>query len=430
MKRVKLLLIILVAMLACTYKVSAMSVSRTSLTEGESFTASVSFAAASWNVHISANGPVSGCSIDDVNDTGDLSVINKTVSVNCTSTGPGTITVRATGDYAILVNDEIVSTNISDTKTVTVNAKQIYQPQPQPVYTYTPPTYYYTKSANNNLSSIGVEGATISPEFDSGTTEYEVLMPAGTTEINVLATKEDERSSISGDGKREVSDGPNSIEVIVTSESGLSKTYTLIVTVEEEAIPVRFNGHDYTFIRKSNNLPSVSGYYSVTKTIYNDIEVPAYYSEITNLTLVGLKDNKGKSYLYIYDPNTHAFNEYNEINLGNIAVYVKRPSKSNMIEDLKETVLKLDSKEYLAYQLKLNSNYYLIYGTNANTNNTGWFMYDAEENTLQRYNMSEVINLTRQRDKLFIVIKLLGTICAMSIIFMVVIYKIREKNYN
>ncbi len=430
MKKVKLLLIILVAMLACTYKVSAMSVSRTSLTEGESFTASVSFAAASWNVHISANGPVSGCSIDDVNDTGDLSVINKTVSVNCTSTGPGTITVRATGDYAILVNDEIVSTNISDTKTVTVNAKQIYQPQPQPQYVYTPPTYYYTKSANNNLSSIGVEGATISPEFDSGTTEYEVLMPAGTTEINVLATKEDDRSTIAGDGKREVSDGPNSIEVIVTSESGLSKTYTLIVTVEEEALPVRFNGHDYTFIRKSNNLPKVSSYYSVTKTVYNEIEVPAYYSEVTNLTLVGLKDSKGKSYLYMYDSETHAFKLYSEINLGNIAVYTKTPNKKDMIEDLKESILKINGYEYNAYQFDLNSNYYLVYGTNANTNNTGWFMYDSEENTLQRYNMSEVINLTKQRDKLFIAIKLLGTICILAIVFMMFVSKVLEKKEN
>ena len=423
MKKIKLLLIILVTTLTCTCKVSAMSVSRTSITEGESFTASVSFAAASWNVHISANGPVSGCTIDEVNDTGDLSVINKTVSVNCTSTGSGTITVRVTGDYAILVNDEIVSTNISDTKTVTVNAKQVYQPQP----VYTPPTYYYTKSANNNLSSIGVEGATISPEFDPGTTEYEVLMPAGTTEINILATKEDDRSSISGDGKREVSDGPNSLEVIVTSESGLSKTYTLIVTVEEEAIPVRFNGDDYTFIRKSNNLPKVSSYYSVTSTIYNGIEVPAYYSEVTKLTLVGLKDDKGKSNLYVYNPDKHSFNLYSEINLGNIAVYIKTPSKGEIIPELKETIVKIDEKEYSAYQFDLESEYYLIYGTNANTNNTGWFIYDSGENTLQRYNMDEVINLTKQRDKLILIIKLLGTLCIISIAFMIVIHKVVER---
>lgn len=425
MKKIKLLLVLFISIFIFTYKVdAAMSVNRSSVTEGESFTVTVGFTAASWNVHVNANGPVSGCSINEADSDSNAVDAYRSFSTTCTTTGQGTVTISLTGDYS---TETGANPNLGETINVTVNAKPVQQPQPQPTYTYTPPTYYYTKSANNNLSSIGVEGATISPEFDSGTTEYEVLMPAGTTEINVLATKEDDRSTIAGDGKREVSDGPNSIEVIVTSESGLSKTYTLIVTVEEETLPVRFDGHDYTFIRKSNNLPSVSSYYGVTKTIYNDIEVPAYYSEVTNLTLVGLKDTKGKSYLYIYDSQTHAFKKYDEINLGNIAVYTKTPNKKDMIEDLKETVLKINGYEYNAYQFNLDSNYYLVYGTNANTNNTGWFMYDSEENTLQRYNMSEVINLTKQRDKLFIAIKLLGTICILAIIFMIFMGKLLEK---
>ena len=426
MKKLKLLLIVFITMFIYTYKVdAAMNVSRSSVTEGESFTVTVGLTAAAWEVHVSANGPVSGCYINEADSDSGAADGYRSFQTTCTATGQGSITISLTGNYTPEAGGTI---GLNETGYVTVNAKQVYQPQPQ--YVYTPPTYYYTKSANNNLSSIGVEGATISPEFDSGTTEYEVLMPAGTTEINVLATKEDDRSTIAGDGKREVSDGPNSIEVIVTSESGLSKTYTLIVTVEEEALPVRFNGHDYTFIRKSNNLPKVSSYYSVTKTVYNEIEVPAYYSEVTNLTLVGLKDSKGKSYLYMYDSETHAFKLYSEINLGNIAVYTKTPNKKDMIDDLKESVLKINGYEYNAYQFDLNSNYYLVYGTNANTNNTGWFMYDSEENTLQRYNMSEVINLTKQRDKLFIAIKLLGTICILAIVFMMFVSKVLEKKEN
>lgn len=426
MKKLKLLLIVFISMFIYTYKVdAAMNVSRSSVTEGESFTVTVGLTAAAWEVHVSANGPVSGCYINEADSDSGAADGYRSFQTTCTATGQGSITISLTGNYTPEAGGTI---GLNETGYVTVNAKQVSPPQPQ--YVYTPPTYYYTKSANNNLSSIGVEGATISPEFDSGTTEYEVLMPAGTTEINVLATKEDDRSTIAGDGKREVSDGPNSIEVIVTSESGLSKTYTLIVTVEEEALPVRFNGHDYTFIRKSNNLPKVSSYYSVTKTVYNEIEVPAYYSEVTNLTLVGLKDSKGKSYLYMYDSETHAFKLYSEINLGNIAVYTKTPNKKDMINDLKESVLKINGYEYNAYQFDLNSNYYLVYGTNANTNNTGWFMYDSEENTLQRYNMSEVINLTKQRDKLFVAIKLLGTICILAIVFMMFVSKVLEKKEN
>ena len=426
MKRIKLMLVFIISFFIFILSPkAALNVSRSSLTEGESFTASVAFTSASWEVHVSANGPVTGCYINEADSDTQAADGYRSFQTTCTTTGSGTVTITLTGNYT---NEAGNTSYLNETRTITVNAKQVYQPQPQPTYTYTPTYTYVAKSANNSLSSLSVEGAELDKEFDAGTTEYEVLMPAGTTEVNIIATKDDYRASVSGDGKREVSDGPNSIEVIVTSESGISKTYTLIITVEEEAIPVRFGGEDYTFIRKSNNLPKVSSYYSVTKTIYNDIEVPAYFSEVTGLTLVGLKDIKGKSNLYIYDPNKHSFKLYSEINLGNIAVYTKTPAKSEMISDLKSTAVKINNPEYAAYQFDLDSEYYLIYGTNANTNNTGWFIYDSEENTLQRYNMAEVMALTKQRTKLFIVIKLLGTLCVLSIIFMIAITKVREKN--
>lgn len=420
MKRIKYITLILITLFIFKNNAfAALNVSRSSITAGESFTASVSFRAASWNIHISANGPVSGCRIDAVDDTGDLSTINKTVSVNCTSTGKGTITVRLTGDYAIISNGEIVGTNLNETRQVTVNARQQTQ---TPVYTQQ--TY---KSANNNLSNLVVEGYTLDKEFNSGTTEYAVLVPNGTTEVNIIATKADNKASVTGTGKKTVSDGPNPITVVVTAESGAKKTYTIVVTVEEKAIPVRINGEDYTFIRKADNLPKVSSYYSVTKTTYEDNEVAAYYSDVTNYLLVGLKDDKGNSNLYIYDPDKHSFILYNEINLGNIAVYSQVPSSKDMIPDLKESPLVLDDVEYNAYQFDLDSDYYLIYGTNVNTNNTGWFMYDEEENTLQRYNMNEIVNLSNQRDKLILIVKLLCTLFIISLLSLTVIHKIFTK---
>ena len=424
MKKIKYIIFLAISLFVFQNNVfAALNLSKTSVTVGDSFTASVSFNAAAWEVHLTSNGPVSNCSINEADSTSNAANASKTFKATCKTTGTGTVTLTLSGNYT---NESGAKTNLSETKTVKVN------PKPQ-VNTNTntntyKPTQQVAKSANNNLSSLSVEGAELNIKFDPGTTEYEVTMPSGTKEINVIATKADSKASIAGTGKKAVTDGPNNIEVIVTSESGLSKKYTLIVIVEEEAIPVRINGENYTFIRRSENLPKVSSYYSVTKTIYNETEVPAYYSEVTELTLVGLKDEKGKSYLFMYNPNSHAFNQYNEINLGNIAVYTKKPPK--LIEDLKKTTISLNDYEYTAYQFDLNSNYYLIYGTNANTNNTGWFMYDKEENTLQRYNMSEIIDLTKQRDKLFIVIKLLGTLCVISIVFMVAINNIKEKRFN
>ena len=98
-----------------------------------------------------------------------------------------------------------------------------------------------------------------------------------------------------------------------------------------------------------------------------------------------------------------------------------------MIPDLKESPLVLDDVEYNAYQFDLDSDYYLIYGTNVNTNNTGWFMYDEEENTLQRYNMNEIVNLSNQRDKLILIVKLLCTLFIISLLSLTVIHKIFTK---
>ena len=420
MKKVKYIIFALISLFIFQNNVfAALNLSKTSVTVGDSFTASVSFTAAAWEVHLNSNGPVSNCYINEADSTSNASNASKTFKATCKTTGTGTVTLTLSGNYT---NESGAKTTLSEKKTVKVNAKPAVQPKPQTTYTQQTP-----KSANNNLSNLEVEGAELNVKFDSGTTEYEVTMPSGTKEVNIIATKADSKASVSGAGIREVTDGPNNIEVIVKSESGLSKTYTLIITVEEEALPVRFGGNDYTFIRRATNLPKVSSYYSVTTTKYNDTEVPAYYSEVTDLTLVGLKDEKGKSYLFMYNPDKHSFNLYSEINLGNIAVFIKKPSKDNMIADLKETTVNINEDSYKAYQFDLNSEYYLIYGTNANTNNTGWFIYDSEENTLQRYNMSEVFVLTKQRDKLFIAVKLLGSICVLSILFMVVVFKMIQK---
>ena len=68
MKKIKLVLILIISMFVCTYKANAsISLSQTALLEGETFTATVSFTAASWEVHMSANGPVTGCIINEAN---------------------------------------------------------------------------------------------------------------------------------------------------------------------------------------------------------------------------------------------------------------------------------------------------------------------------------------------------------------------------
>jgi len=84
-------------------------------------------------------------------------------------------------------------------------------------------------SNNNNLESLTVIGATISPAFSKTTTVYTANVSKEVSSIYIEATAEDPNAMVSGIGERELSPGENIIEVIVTSESGNEKVYAIVI---------------------------------------------------------------------------------------------------------------------------------------------------------------------------------------------------------
>ena len=158
-------------------------------------------------------------------------------------------------------------------------------------------------SKNNNLASLSVEGATLSPEFNQNTTEYTVELEPDVTSINVSAKAADSKASISGTGEIKVTDGDNNIEIKVTAENGETRTYTIKATVKEyNPIKVKVNGKEYTVVRKKSMLTEINGYTETTVKIKGE-EVPALKSDVTGYTLVALKDEKGNQNYYIKNKN-------------------------------------------------------------------------------------------------------------------------------
>ena len=62
-------------------------------------------------------------------------------------------------------------------------------------------------SRNNNLSSLSVEGADLSPSFNKDITEYQATLPVDTTKAKIIATAQDSKASITGAGEVDVVDG-------------------------------------------------------------------------------------------------------------------------------------------------------------------------------------------------------------------------------
>jgi len=81
-------------------------------------------------------------------------------------------------------------------------------------------------STVNTLSSLSISGATI--DFSSNVTTYNVTLDAATATIN--ATASDSYAKVSGTGTKTLKYGANKFDIVVTSESGDKKTYTINVT--------------------------------------------------------------------------------------------------------------------------------------------------------------------------------------------------------
>lgn len=90
------------------------------------------------------------------------------------------------------------------------------------------------KSSNNYLKSLGIEGYEITPEFDRQTVDYKVTKKVSTTNINIIAEADDERATVTGNGKVQLSSGSNTISVNVKAENGIERTYK--VEIEKEVV--------------------------------------------------------------------------------------------------------------------------------------------------------------------------------------------------
>lgn len=91
---------------------------------------------------------------------------------------------------------------------------------------------------NNWLTSLSVEGYTLTPSFDPNVLQYDILVSSATTSINVSATKASTLSTVSGLGVCELSVGVNAIDISVTAQNGIVKTYTInVVRMDETQVP-------------------------------------------------------------------------------------------------------------------------------------------------------------------------------------------------
>lgn len=289
-------------------------------------------------------------------------------------------------------------------KSVTIN---VYTPAP------------VVLSSNNNLSSLGVEGKELTPGFAQGTLEYSVEMDPETTKVNLTGSVADSSASVSGLGERDVTDGDNRLEVIVTAQNGTTKTYVVNVKVKEyNPINVDINSKNLTVIRKKGQIEAPANYNETTLKI-GDEEVNAFHSDITGYTLVGLKDEEGNANLYIYEDGKYML--YNEYSFAQIKLYPMEANNKDIPSLYHKTTIKLNNKDVVAYKLDDASDYALIYGMNVDNGKTNLYMYNETENTIQLYTREEMDLLDKKLNTYVLAIAVLSGVSVLLFILCIVL---------
>lgn len=281
-------------------------------------------------------------------------------------------------------------------------------------------------SKNNNLASLGVEGFTLTPEFNANTLEYSVTVPEDTKNVNLTGTAQDKKASITGVGVQQVNQGNNKFLVTVKAENGSEKTYTINVDVKDEnPIEVTVGDKKYTVVKIKENLPIASLYNEYSIKI-NEFDIPAYKNDYTGLVLVGLKDTEGNISLFIYDDENNSYKEYSELKSSQITIYPLKPEEN--IEGYKKGNVKIQDIDVEGFYLNEDSDFFVIYGVNVETGDKGFYMYDKKMQTLIKYN-DELSSLLSEKIKLYtyIIIGFISLSVVMLIIIIVLVCKKGKK---
>ncbi|MEG0365914.1 MAG: cadherin-like beta sandwich domain-containing protein [Coprobacillus sp.] len=320
MKKIKsFIVMIMISLLCCQISkvdvfAAGMSASAntSSITIGSSFKVTVSASdCAAFDISAStSNGSISGgsSSLDTEGGSGSKST---TFTVKPSSVGTCTVTVKAV--YAAYSGNS-VDTSFSKTINVAVNAASTAAPS-TPNTTPKPTPSVDNRSKENALASLSVSSGTLSPAFDAGTTKYSVSVDSNQTSIKIDAKAKDSKATVSGTGEKKLQVGDNEFAIKCIAENESSKTYTIIVHVDETpTVFTEFQNQKLGVVKNLKDIKVPTSFDENTTKI-NDQEVISWFSPDLNLTICYLSDESGKKDFYIVEDGK-VKGLYQVVNLG------------------------------------------------------------------------------------------------------------------
>lgn len=152
------------------------------------------------------------------------------------------------------------------------------------------PTYAVTApklgSPNNYLSGLSVDGTSVS-NFSYNTYNYNVYLNSNKTKVNIVANKMINSSNVTGEGEIDITSDNQTNQIVVTSESGKVRIYTInFIRENKESTTVSDAMNNSGFKYNDNYLFGINIGTNVSEIIGN---ISSYNHRVT----VEIKDKNG-----------------------------------------------------------------------------------------------------------------------------------------
>ena len=341
-----------------------------------------------------------------VNYSGSGGIKSKSYTFKFKVKKSGSTTVRVSSSDVYAYSDESRMSMSNGSKTFTLKTQEEIEAS-------------YSKDAY--LKGLTVGDYKISPEFNKETYNYEVEVENDVEKVTINASKNDANASVSGDGEKELKEGPNKFEIVVTAQKGNSLTYTVTINRKElDPIKVSLNNSDYTLVRRKDALPDNLTGMAETTVNYNGEEMPALHSDITNYTVVGVKNENGDVYTYFFEDGklTHPYIELSSNIKGIIPISIP---VNDGFKNYKLKEIEIEGQKINVLALKDDSKFVIIAALDATTGDRNYYTYDLTTKTIMLYN-NEIEDFYNAKLNLYRYI-VLGCIAFMIILLLIILFR-------
>lgn len=250
-------------------------------------------------------------------------------------------------------------------------------------------------STDATLSSLSIDGITMTPAFDPQIFEYSATVSRDVENVYVNAIPNNLHATISIDGANDLSSGENIVSIHVLAQDGIRwREYRIFVNRQENYIPegsgfVDKYGVTYTFMTFPTNLNIPEGFIQTMRTI-NGYSVPVFAKDGVVSVLVYVYNGTDEPALYFYNPVSGIASVYRAentvVSVGRVLTTSPVPSDVRIPRGFSEGTCVIDGVEMQGYT---NRDGNFIAYMRDDAGEFSFYLYDPDDGKFYQYKSVE-----------------------------------------